>query len=115
MQDIPIGEVSFHGLKQDKMTAEQNIKIQAKHRKKGYAKDALITFLDFCFNKIGLNKMMDEIAIKNTVAQEFFTKSGFKHFQKKSKDYWVELTRDEFNLKYQGFKKQTRKLPDKNT
>jgi len=68
----------------------------------------LITFLDFCFNKIGLNKMTDEIAINNTVAQEFFIKLGFKHFPKKSEHYWVELTKNDFNSKYQGLQRVTK-------
>lgn len=98
--DQLVGEVSYRLIDQEKMIGAQNIKIKANHRRNGYAKDALLTFLNYCFNNRGLRLMTDEIAIDNKVSHDFFLNLGFKHCPEKSDHFWVELSKDEFNLKY---------------
>ncbi len=95
-----IGEISYRLLDQGRMIGAQNIKILASERKKGYARDALLTFLDHSFNTRGINLMTDEIAIDNKVAQDFFISLGFTHYPDKSKHYWVEMDKATFNSKH---------------
>ncbi len=95
--DTPIGEVSYRLIDKENIIGAQNIKILADHRKKGYAKDALLSFLDYAFNTLGLNIMTDEIAIDNKVSHKFFLDLGFKHYPEKSEHFWVEINKNTFN------------------
>ena len=100
LEDTPIGEVSYRLIDPAKRMAAQNIKIHARHRRKGNATDGLLHFLDHAFNRHGIHRMSDEIAIYNTVAQDFFIRLGFVHYPSKSQHFWVEMDRESFNMRY---------------
>jgi len=97
----PIGEISYEMIDKEKCIAMFNLKIHAKHRRRGYAIDSMINFLNYVFNQQGLAIMCDEIGNDNFVSQNLFLKFGFKHKKEKSKHVWTEMTRDEFNSLYQ--------------
>ena len=96
----PIGEISYRLNPRLTQVGELNLKIIASQRKRGYAKDALLTFLNFCFNHLDFQIMTDEIGFDNRVSQELFIKLGFKHYPKKSNHFWVEMDKNYFNERY---------------
>ena len=61
----PVGEVSFHNLDSDTMTAMFNLKIASEERGKGYGREAMEIFLDHFFNDLGGRVMLDDIATEN--------------------------------------------------
>lgn len=46
---------------------------------KGYAREALIPVIDYCFTGLGLNRIMAEIYCMNTRSCRLFERLGFKH------------------------------------
>ncbi len=77
-EDVPVGEVSFHGWDPDKCSAELNIKVLAACRRNGYAKDALRTFLAFFFGRAGGQTMVDDVALDNRAGQHLIASAGFE-------------------------------------
>ena len=73
----PIGEVSYHGWCFSKKEANLNIKIESKYRGRGYAGDALDSFLKFFFVTAGGEKLIDDLNPKNLGAKYFLEKFGF--------------------------------------
>jgi RimJ/RimL family protein N-acetyltransferase len=61
----PVGEISFHCLVSTSMAADFNVKIASTNPGKGYAKKAMLLFLDFSFNQVGGQVMVDDIAPDN--------------------------------------------------
>jgi len=60
-EDVPVGEISFHKYNKKNRTANFNIKIESKHRHKGYAKAATILFKNYFFNEFGGETLSDEV------------------------------------------------------
>ena len=99
-EDIPIGEISYQLIDNKKGIAMFNMKIHAEHRRKGYARGAMINFLNYAFNVQKLSIMCDEIGIDNVVSQNLFISFGFEHKKDKSEHFWTEITKKKFNLLY---------------
>lgn len=74
----PVGEVSCHRLDLETMTADLNIKIAARYRGNGYAKQALSLFLDYFFLELGGKILQDKVAKGNQDGRNFLLAFGFK-------------------------------------
>lgn len=73
----PVGEVSFHHWNPQQRSADLNIKILAAQRRHGNAKDALDTFLEFFFVRVGGRLLTDDVAEANRAGQQLLTSLGF--------------------------------------
>ena len=102
-KDEPVGEISFHRLDPASMTAEFNIKIASTKRGKGYAKKAMLLFLDFFFNQVGGRIMVDDVALDNRRGQHVLLDFGFEHDPKIDNVFQLFLTRERYNSLY-GFR-----------
>ena len=96
----PVGEISFHHLNSISMTAVFNIKIASKKRGKGYAKNAMLLFLDIFFNQLNGSMMIDEVALDNQIRQIMLLDFGFEHDTRTFDVFRVTLTRERFNSLY---------------
>jgi RimJ/RimL family protein N-acetyltransferase len=97
----PIGEISFHRLDPETMTAELNIKVASKHRGRGYAKSALIRFLDEFFNEFGGQVLIDKVGVNNLTGLKVLMNFGFQHKSREEDYHLLEITKVEFNTLYQ--------------
>lgn len=91
----PIGEVSFHQYQLDSKTARLNIKIEAKHRGNGHAKEALDLMLDYYFNEFGGEVMLDDVANANGV--QVLKKYGFEIISQSQTSTLLKLTKSKYN------------------
>lgn len=98
--DIPVGEISFHSYDSKEKSARFNVKIEYIHRGNGYAKEAMILFLNYYFNGFGGEIMIDDIALDNTVSHRVFLNFGFKHDNSRSDVFLVKLTKNRYNELY---------------
>ncbi len=98
---ISIGEISFHRLVRESMTADFNIKIANKYRNKGYSKEAMVLFLDYFFNEVGGLVLKDEVALDNELGQQALLSFGFKHDPAVKEVFMLKITREHFNSLYQ--------------
>lgn len=96
----PVGEISFHQLNSISMTAVFNVKIASKNRGKGYAKKAMLLFLDIFFNQLNGSMMIDEVALDNQIGQIMLLAFGFEHDTRTDDYFRVTLTRERFNSLY---------------
>jgi RimJ/RimL family protein N-acetyltransferase len=94
--DRPIGEVSFHRLDRQ-MSATLNIKILACERGKGYARDGLLAFLDFFFDRVGGQCITDDVAVDNAAGQQLLLRLGFQHDASRTDVCLLHMTKDGFN------------------
>jgi RimJ/RimL family protein N-acetyltransferase len=101
-KDKPVGEISFHRLNPVSMAAEFNIKIASTKRGKGYAKKAMLLFLDFFFNQVGGRIMFDDVALDNHRGQHILLDFGFEHDPKIDNVFRLFLTRERYYRLY-GF------------
>lgn len=93
----PVGEISFHQFNSVSMTAEFNIKIASTKRGKGYAKKAMVLFLDFFFNQMGGCIMIDDVALDNQRGQHLLLDFGFEHDSQVVDVFRLFLTRERYN------------------
>jgi RimJ/RimL family protein N-acetyltransferase len=84
------------------MAAEFNIKIASTKRGKGYAKKAMLLFLDFFFNQVGGRIMLDDVALDNHRGQHILLDFGFERDPKIDNVFRLFLTRERYNRLY-GF------------
>jgi len=78
LDDSPVGEISFHRLHIESMTAELNVKVMASMRGRGIAREALLRFLDYYFNSFGGRVLVDNLAPQNSAGQLALAKLGFR-------------------------------------
>jgi len=97
----PVGEIRFHRLNLETMNAELNIKVVFKHRGNGFAKQALISFLDYFFNEYGGLFIIDRVAINNCSGKKFLLDFGFTLDSQSSDYFLLQITRGDYNSKYQ--------------
>ncbi|MBI4758099.1 MAG: GNAT family N-acetyltransferase, partial [Chloroflexi bacterium] len=93
----PIGEISFHRLDQESMTAEFNIKVAGAVRRKGYAREAMSIFLDYFFNQFGGHVLLDDVALDNQAGQRALLLFGFEHDSSVKDVFRLRMTRERFN------------------
>lgn len=93
-QNKPVGEVSFHRFNQIKKSAELNIKVQNKYRRKGYGKEALKLLLEYYFNEFGGEVITDEVI--NIKGQRALAKFGFEIISKSEYRVSFKMTKEGF-------------------
>jgi len=94
--NIPVGEVSFHRLDLDTMTADFNIKIASKYRGQGYAKQAMYLFLDYFFNEFNGQIMIDKVAKNNAAGKKVLLDFGFVEDPSEEEFYFLRLSKKRF-------------------
>lgn len=95
-EERPVGEVSFHRMNTETMVAEFNIKITNPERGKGYAREAMLVFLDDFFNRIGGSALIDDVALDNHAGQQALLHFGFKHDPGVKDAFRLVMTRERF-------------------
>lgn len=107
----PVGEISFHNFNLADKTAEFNIKIASTHQGKGYAKKAMILFLDLFFNQFGGQLLVDDVAADNFRGQKVLLNFGFEHDADIKDVFRLKMTRERYNKLYHpnmpGFQQTT--------
>lgn len=78
INDIPVGEVSFHRFDCKTKTAELNVKIESLHRGKGYSKEAVYLLLKYFFDELGGEEIFDNILNRNRKGQNALRSFGFE-------------------------------------
>jgi RimJ/RimL family protein N-acetyltransferase len=96
----PVGEISYHRLDSNTMTADFNLKIASSERGHGYAPNAMGLFLDRFFNQRGGKMLVDNVALENHRGQQVLLKFGFSHDASRSDVFLLTLTREQFNHLY---------------
>jgi RimJ/RimL family protein N-acetyltransferase len=96
----PIGEVSFHRLDKDTMTVEFNVKVAHTYRGQGYGRDAILTFLDYFFNRFGGRVMVDDLAHDNVAGQQALLACGFEHDPSIEEAFVLRMTQERFRALY---------------
>ena len=78
---IPIGEINYHDWDARNQKCKIGIKIcEQVEQGKGYGYDALISFIDYVFNHLNLNKIELTTMSDNVRAQNLYKKLGFRKF-----------------------------------
>jgi RimJ/RimL family protein N-acetyltransferase len=95
-----VGEISFHEFNPDDQTAEFNIKIASTHQGKGYAKKAMIVFLDYYFNQFGGHLLVDDVASDNFRGQNVLLNFGFEHDADIKNVFRLKMTQGRYNELY---------------
>lgn len=93
----PIGEISFHRLAPETMTADFNLKIKHRERGKGYARQAMQLVFDYWFGEFGGKVMRDDVALDNVAGQQALLKFGFEHDASISENFRLVLTRERYH------------------
>ncbi|MBA7581352.1 hypothetical protein ES708_23254 [subsurface metagenome] len=96
----PVGEISFHRLNRPSMTAELNLKIAHKKRRKGYAKEAMLLFLDYFFNCLKGRVLFDDVALDNKAGQQALLSFGFEYDPKVKDVFRLLMTPERYNTLY---------------
>jgi RimJ/RimL family protein N-acetyltransferase len=77
--DEHIGNIKIDPISKKHGHGEYGILMGAKeYWGKGYAKEASLTIIDYCFNETGLRKMTLGVVEKNIAAVELYKKLGFE-------------------------------------
>jgi RimJ/RimL family protein N-acetyltransferase len=95
----PVGEISFHRLQPATMTAAFNVKIAGRDRGKGYARCAMLLFLDDFFNRSGGRVLVDDVAPENVGGQKALLSFGFDR-DAGGRAVRLRMTREKFNGLY---------------
>ncbi|GFP76878.1 GNAT family N-acetyltransferase [Clostridium fungisolvens] len=93
-EDIPVGEVSFHGYDSATKIARFNLKVESSHRGQGYGAEATKLILEYFFYEFGGLVIMDTVS--NKKSQESFLKLGFEAVARHGNDITFKLTKEKF-------------------
>lgn len=96
----PVGEISYHRMDFDTMTAELNIKIESRFRKRGYGRSAMREFLDFYFVQQDGRALVDDVASANVAGQRLLESFGFEMRLDAQQSRRYILTRERFTARY---------------
>ncbi len=99
-QGQPVGEISFHRLHRPSMTAELNLKIAHEERRKGYAKEAMLLFLNYFFNSLKGWVLVGDVTPDNIAGQQALLSFGFEHDPKVKDVFKLLMTRERYNTFY---------------
>jgi 8-oxo-dGTP pyrophosphatase MutT (NUDIX family)/RimJ/RimL family protein N-acetyltransferase len=94
LDNVPVGEVSFHRFDKEAGTADFNIKIHNKHRGQGYAGEAIQMLLSFYFYNFNGQVIFDNVANEN--GQKALEKFGFEIVSANSNEVLFKLTKERF-------------------
>jgi RimJ/RimL family protein N-acetyltransferase len=92
----PVGEISFHEFNPDDQSAEFNIKIASTSQGKGYARKAMLLFLDYFFNQFGGQLLVDDVAPDNLRGQNVLLNFGFEHEASIEDVFRLKMTRERY-------------------
>lgn len=92
--NIPVGEVSFHGYDSATKIARFNIKVQNRFRNNGYGSEATRLMLEYYFNEFGGKIIMDTVG--NEVGKNTIAKAGFEAIRKYGNEITYRLTKENF-------------------
>jgi len=110
-EGIPIGRLNYHDLDTKHQRTEVGFQIAEKeYWGRGYGTDAVIAFLDYLFNELGLHRVYLRLENYNTRALKCYEKCGFtqegilRHHAFARGEYHDEvmmgILRDEFNQRH---------------
>ena len=105
------GEISFHRLDPESMTADFNVKVAFQHRGNGYAKQAMLLFLDTFFNEMGGQVMQDRVARTNTIGKNLLLDFGFILEPSFEDVFFLQLIKERFNQLYKSPEKSFQSNP----
>lgn len=80
LDNTPVGEVNIHftdGFPKENAEGWIGIIIEAKHRKKGYAKNALKLLVNYAFYELKLTTLFDDIPCERDYTVHLYEKVGF--------------------------------------
>ncbi len=95
-----VGEISFHRLDPQGVVADFNLKIASTKRRKGYAREAMLLFLDYFFNCFGGYILTDDIALDNQAGQHVLLRFGFEHDPSVEGVFRLRMTQERYNTLY---------------
>jgi RimJ/RimL family protein N-acetyltransferase len=98
--DRPVGEIGFHRLDPETMTATLNVKIASRERGRGYARAALVRLLDYYFNTFGGRVLIDDLRLDNRRGRDVLVRFGFERVGEMGDAYRLRMTRERFNALY---------------
>ncbi len=112
-EGTPIGRIFYEYLDIKHRRAEVGMQIGEKeYWGRGYGTDAMITFLDYLFNELGLHRVYLRLQSYNTRALKCYEKCGFtqegilRHNSFTRGEYYDDVAmgilRDEFNQRHKG-------------
>ncbi len=99
-QEQPVGEVSWHRLNPETMTAEFNLKVLCSQRGKGYGTKAMHLILNDFFGSFGGQVMLDGLALDNQNGQQTLLKFGFEHDASVNDVFMLYMTRQRYHKLY---------------
>jgi 8-oxo-dGTP pyrophosphatase MutT (NUDIX family)/RimJ/RimL family protein N-acetyltransferase len=94
LDDVPVGEVSFHRFDDKEGKADFNIKVQSMYRGKGYAKEAIQLLLGYYFYNFGGQVIYDNVA--NANGQKVLHNFGFEVVSKTGSEVLFIMTKERF-------------------
>ncbi len=95
-QDTPVGEVSFHRLCRETMSAELNVKVLHCYRGNGYGSRAVVMMLNYYFGEFGGKIITDNVALNNTGGQHMLASLGFKTDTRRTDVCLLTLNRKQY-------------------
>lgn len=95
-EEVPVGEVSFHRLNPDTMTAELNVKVLDRYRGRGYGSSAVMMMLDYFFGEFGGKTIIDLVAPDNTGGQQMLVSLGFSKDTNRTDVCLLSLNREDY-------------------
>lgn len=106
LDNVPVGEVSFHRFDKVEGKADFNVKVQSKYRSKGYAKEAIQLLLGYYFYDFGGQVIYDDV--KNEKGQKALRNFGFHIVSNTDSQILFMMTKDRFEeiLNYKGLQQE---------
>ena len=95
LDHVVVGEVSGR-IDQDPETLILNIKVKYEYRGNNHAKEALELFLDYVFNYLPVQRVIDDVASDNIHAINFLEKFGFSVINHTSEIVLLELHKKDY-------------------
>lgn len=94
IDNVPIGEVSFHGYDSATKIARFNIKIEDKYRRQGYGKEAIRLLLEYYFLEFGGQIMMEKVL--NRYPESIEDTFGFEVIRQQKGEFTYRISKSSF-------------------
>lgn len=98
----PVGEISFHRRDLERDTADLNVKVLARERRRGYGHAAMEAFLAWYFDELGAREIVDRLRIGNEGGLRLMTSTGFVHDPSVEGVHMMRLDRDRWRARARG-------------
>jgi RimJ/RimL family protein N-acetyltransferase len=96
----PVGEVSYHHFDGETKSAEFNVKIEGRHRFRGYGPEAVRLILGHFFEDRGGESMVDPVALHNVSGQRALQRAGFVRRGADQESVMLEMTKQRYHEFY---------------